>query len=194
LHNSVFNKGASNDSPINGPLGVGTSSADGVNNYFEIIFNEGGGFSDSSHPIGLDDTWGTSDDGLRPRFESAIVNAGDSTLNNQTVDITGQDRIIGDTIDVGAYEFTECNDSTEYIGGSWTNGLPTPSKNVIFKDDYNTLSPGNGSILACKCTVDPGKTLTIGDGTALHVYFDGINISGSIIVEEGGSVVNGIWQ
>lgn len=38
------------------------------------------------------------------------------------------------------------------------------------------------------------KAFTIGDKTALHVYFDGINIRGSFIVEEGGGIINVIWQ
>lgn len=60
--------------------------------------------------------------------------------------------------------------------------------------DFDTLDSGNSRILACTCTLDEEKTLTIGEGTALHVYYNGMNIEGMLVVEDGESVINGIFQ
>lgn len=195
LHNSILSDGLFGESfseldGLNGPSSISGSNNVFGNNFYLLDDY----FIDRNLAIGADDQWGTSDDGLRPAFESSIINAGDNSFNSLPTDITGQDRIIGDTIDLGAYEYTECNDTTIYISGAWSNGAPTPNTVAIFSDDYDTLDPGNGSILACTCTVEEGKTLTIGEETALHVYFNGINIEGTIIVEDGGRVVNGIYQ
>lgn len=193
LNNSVLVNGIYPGTQIDGLVEM--ESAAGSNNIFNSRYSPSPtGFINISNPHGTDRTWGTSDDGLRPISGSSLINAGNNSLNTTPNDIAGLDRIIGDSIEIGAYEFAVCGDTTEYSGGSWSNGDPTPSKTIIFTEDYNTGDAGNGSILACSCIVEPGSTLTIVEGTALHVYLNGINLSGNIIVEEGGTIINGITQ
>jgi hypothetical protein len=195
LHNSIvseINYESVNISDIDGTNGAASILGNG--NYFYNIQENFlvDLFRQQFFPAGSDDVWGTADDGLLPVSGSPIINLGVDGLNLEPFDIAGQARIMGDSIDIGAYEFTICNDTTTYVNGVWTNGIPTPSTIAIFDDDYHTLNQGNGSILACTCIVSEGNTLTIGDQTALHVYFNGINLAGNIIIEEGGSIINGI--
>lgn len=63
-------------------------------------------FLNQHNPVGEDGIWFTEDDGLQLTLNSPARNTGDnttvSTLEN---DIVGQPRIIGKTVDMGAYEF-----------------------------------------------------------------------------------------
>jgi len=61
-------------------------------------------FTNSANPIGDDGIWHTADDGLVPAG-SPIINMGNNAAPNiATTDITGQNRIQGGTVDMGAYE------------------------------------------------------------------------------------------
>ena len=148
-------------------------------------------FKNIAHPTGPDSKWGTEDDGLLPGKGSLLINAGDNTLNNEIFDIVGQDRVLGDSIDIGAYEYTFCQQSTSFSSsGGWSNGFPDGTKNVLFTDNYNTAI--GGSITACTCQIASSATLTIGHGDYLKVFDQGIEVLGHIVVEEGGLIEN--WK
>ena len=58
--------------------------------------------------------------------------------------------------------------STTWNGTTWSNGVPNISPNgtnAIIDANYNTGT--NGSITACSCTVNSGKTLTVSSATSV---------------------------
>jgi hypothetical protein len=59
-------------------------------------------FLDADNPDGVDDIWGTGDDGLIPG--SLAVDNGYNSVVDREFDIKGDIRIMGDTVDRGAYE------------------------------------------------------------------------------------------
>ncbi|NGP90105.1 T9SS type A sorting domain-containing protein [Fodinibius halophilus] len=62
-------------------------------------------FTDDTDPDGTDDTFFTSDDGLDLEASSSSIEAGDNSATNiSNTDITGEPRIIGIEVDLGAYE------------------------------------------------------------------------------------------
>ncbi|MHC4574805.1 MAG: S8 family serine peptidase [Planctomycetota bacterium] len=86
----------------------------GSSNWDPNFGTDGGGnkdddpdFESPSDPNGLDDTWGTCDDGLRIKFTSPCKDTGYNGAVPQGVDtdIKGSDRIINDYVDMGAYEY-----------------------------------------------------------------------------------------
>ncbi len=106
LNNSVF---------YNNNIQLITGNLLGTNNYTEEAPSEYGsptGYTQlSSNPFintndlaGADTIYGTQDDGLMPANSSVLIDAGDNTLNTEANEVTGQFRILGSTIDVGAYE------------------------------------------------------------------------------------------
>ncbi|MDC8000589.1 hypothetical protein POV26_06045, partial [Aequorivita todarodis] len=83
-------------------------------------------------------------------------------------------------------KFNSCNQTTEYISGSWSNGTPSASSSVVISDNYNTAV--NGNIDACSLVIEAGKTLTIGAGN--YVKVDGnIVVDGTLFVDHEGSLV-----
>ncbi|MDG1729333.1 MAG: T9SS type A sorting domain-containing protein [Algibacter sp.] len=79
-------------------------------------------FVDSSDLDGADNVFATSDDGLFPDTGTALVDAGDNSLNVELTDITGANRVVG-TIDVGAYEGgTNISQPIIYVDGNLTTG------------------------------------------------------------------------
>ncbi len=63
-------------------------------------------FNDYANGAGPDGIWGTKDDGLHLRVGSPAVNGGDNAAvpATLTTDITGQERIRFNIVDMGAYE------------------------------------------------------------------------------------------
>jgi hypothetical protein len=70
-------------------------------------------FVDVSNVDGLDEVLGTADDGLALSLCSPAVNAGNN-VNTAATDITGANRIIGGTVDMGAYESMQNASTTVY--------------------------------------------------------------------------------
>ena len=62
-------------------------------------------FEDDTDPNGDDDEWMTGDDGLRIKSISYCREAGNNDFVNEDYDIKGDDRIIYDDVDIGAYEY-----------------------------------------------------------------------------------------
>ena len=143
-------------------------------------------FLDSSNAKGTDGVYGTQDDGLFPALGSVLIGTGNNSLNNLDQDLTGNARIYGSTIDIGAYESKTCLNSSEFINNSWTNGLPNDTDTkAIISSDYST---NLGNITACDCEVNPNSTLHILENTFVQTNNNLIN-NGSIIVEPKGNFV-----
>ncbi|MCB0667449.1 MAG: hypothetical protein KDC80_16590 [Saprospiraceae bacterium] len=71
--------------------------------------------------------------------------------------------------DIGAFEYYSsiCADSTNYLNGSWSNGLPNQDKFATIMSNYTTGSASK--ISTCGCMIMPGKLLTIMNGDTLEV-------------------------
>ncbi len=83
-------------------------------------------------------------------------------------------------------KFDSCSQTTEYISGTWSNGVPNNSSAVVIKDDYNTSISGN--IEACSLVVESGKTLTVNSGNYVKVNGN-IVVNGTLFIEHEGSLV-----
>lgn len=99
-------------------------------------------FVDRTNAVGADGVWGTTDDGLRLREISPVVNKGSNAAvpADALVDLAGFTRIQGGNVDLGAYEspYTiNCSASTLYVdanrpvsgsGDSWGTAFKTLSE------------------------------------------------------------------
>mgnify|MGYP002783568790 CR=1 FL=1 len=61
-------------------------------------------FLNAANPIGADGCWFTADDGLQLQNTSPCINSG-SNSGVSTTDLWGVPRIVGGTVDIGAYEY-----------------------------------------------------------------------------------------
>lgn len=68
-----------------------------------MLYNQDPLFVNPADPDGADNILGTADDGLSLQQCSRLVNAGDNT-GVATTDLTGNPRIVGGSVDMGAYE------------------------------------------------------------------------------------------
>lgn len=93
-------------------------------------------FADATNPSGADGRLRSSDDGLNLQDTSPALNVGNNTLvpSGVTTDITGGNRILQATVDLGAYEQLELLPSTYFVNGavsasgdglSWGNAFKT---------------------------------------------------------------------
>ncbi len=71
-------------------------------------------------------------------------------------------------------------------GTAWIPATPTNTIKAVIDGPYNTGT--NGNIVACKCQVNPGKTLTIANNSYASVESD-LDNQGTILVDSGGSLV-----
>ena len=85
-------------------------------------------FVNVANPAGVDNVPGTADDGLSLRGCSPAVNTGGATTLVTTSDVTGRARVVGSTVDRGAYEFVPGSGSRFYVksgstgsGSSWAD-------------------------------------------------------------------------
>lgn len=75
--------------------------------------------------------------------------------------------------------------TTTWNGSAWSNGAPTNTVKAILNGNYSTAS---GNLVACKCQVNAGNTLTINANQYASIESDIENL-GAITVESGGSLV-----
>jgi len=71
-----------------------------------------------------------------------------------------------------------CLDTTIWDGGSWSKGFPSGGKEVIFKEDYPSLTTAN----ICSCSINEGKKVTLLKENTLGIEFDYSGL-GSLILE-----------
>ncbi|NER11878.1 T9SS type A sorting domain-containing protein [Leptobacterium flavescens] len=128
-------------------------------------------FLNSADADGEDNIPGTTDDGLFPDLSSVLIDAGDNNRINRITDITGQSRIMGNTVDVGAYErivpriltvLIEGNGSVDPPGGTFSDGeivslTATPDEGWEF-EGWSGDATGNENPLII--TMDADKEIT----------------------------------
>ncbi|WP_164490064.1 LamG-like jellyroll fold domain-containing protein [Runella sp. SP2] len=137
VKNSIFwgNKKGNTISSIEGDAATVTNSIieqttgsyTGTNNSNKDPF-----FVNAADPDGADNQFGTADDGLILSTCSPAINAGENT-NAPTTDIAGNPRIVGGTVDMGAYEYQSASPAAI-----------TPSVSITHP---TTCGGGNGSIV-----------------------------------------------
>lgn len=116
-----------------------------------------------------------------------------SPLNNKihTMNFTADHRLIigGDFNSVSGMSkhriarLKLCLDTTIWNGVSWSNGLPSGGKQIIFKSDYTNLTTAN----VCSCTVEEGKKVTVLNVNTLGVEFSYTG-SGVLVLENSASL------
>ncbi|MCL6460272.1 MAG: T9SS sorting signal type C domain-containing protein, partial [Flavobacterium micromati] len=76
-----------------------------------------------------------------------------------------------------------CTDSSTWNGTSWSNGVPSQGKSLIFNGNY----PFANSVSSCSCTIGAGSTVTINDGVTLGLSLD-YSGAGTLIMENNASL------
>jgi|GEM_PF-1138602 len=79
-----------------------------------------------------------------------------------------------------------CGVTTEWIAGSWNNGAPDITKNVVIRSAYNTAT--HGSFSACSLAIDSGITLTVGASDHVEVAYN-VNVAGTLDLQHEGSLL-----
>lgn len=164
--------------------------------------NQEPAFANVTDLDGPDNIWGTEDDGLILQHNSPGVNSGsndaygDSGGNIETdLDLAGNPRLYGTTIDMGAYEFQNAQGVIWTINNEWFNGVePDEEKNVFIQGN---LSVGNdyGDFSAQTLTVEEGGGITINTGNTVTVFGKiknsntGENQADAFIVKSGGNLI-----
>lgn len=114
---------------------------------------------------------GLNDFGLNEN--SPAVNSGDNSfftgLDENTLDLAGNHRLSGSSIDMGAYEFQEsmddCPDETIWNGGAWSNGIPDLNKKAVIDGALILDSDLN----ACELEITVNGSLDIPSGFSFVV-------------------------
>ena len=72
-------------------------------------------------------------------------------------------------MDIGSFEFPQvvCTDTTKFMSGAWSNGLPNNQKFTILESDYNSTNMGD--IFACSCIINQNVLLSVAPGDTLSV-------------------------
>ena len=78
---------------------------------------------------------------------------------------------------------------TEWTG-SWSNGLPDITKNIVFSSSYNSASDG-GSVSACQCEVKNGVALDFSPTHHLEIETS-LHNNGTIRLENAASLVQNL--
>jgi predicted outer membrane repeat protein len=115
LYNCIFNGNITGNST--------TAKGADVDIYYNTVFNcllqvnygntanlwtTNPGFTNIVLPLGRDGKWMTADDGLQLLYNSPGVNYGsNSAVTELTTDLAGNPRIVGGTVDAGAYEYQD---------------------------------------------------------------------------------------
>ena len=147
------------------------------------LFTQNPQFANTADPDGVDNIFGTADDGLMLTLCSPALNVGDNAANTNTTDLAGNPRIFGTTIDLGAYELqtaplslsivtpladSYCKNSPSIpLEGSPSGGrfALNASANVITRLDPSSLNAGSYNILynysVGNCFREVSKIVTI---------------------------------
>lgn len=130
------------------------------------------GFTDLRYPAGKDGKWLTADDGLQLLYNSPGINFGNnSAVTGLSTDLAGNPRIVGGTVDAGAYEYQNQpfadagNDTTVCAAASFQIGL---GGDPAFSYQWTSLPAGfsaNTAIATIRPTGPATYYLTATNGT-----------------------------
>ncbi|MCB0687857.1 MAG: hypothetical protein KDC53_15080 [Saprospiraceae bacterium] len=132
---------------------------------------------------------------FKPLMSSPLINHGDPVPATLLPDYQltseyvkhqqGQTRTISGFPDIGAFEFmnSSCIDTTQFINGLWSNGIPDLTKHTIISGDYD--SGIHGSLNTCNCVINPGVKLTIQAGDLLMVEHQ-LEVNGDLDIHNQG--------
>lgn len=124
---------------------------------------------------------------------SGILNPGNISYSGTSYTVSG--------LVPGTYNFTVTTNScystgsanvlvlplatTTWNGSSWSNGLPSSDKNIVFNGDYASSS----DIYACSCTVNPGTNVIVNSGNTLNMSNAITVVGGTITLENNASLM-----
>lgn len=124
-------------------------------------------FVNAANPIGADGIWATPDDGLQLQHCSPAANTGNNAYHTVSMarDIAGNPRIIGSTIDIGAYE--------TFTIGIITGADSICAGNIVTYTDTSlggTWSSGNTAIITVNASSGVATALTAGTTTISYQH------------------------
>ena len=143
VYNNIFSTNrATTGTDVNN---VSTGTYTQSNNLFNPV---SAAFVNSSNPIGADNIWGTTDDGLKLSTISPALDAGNNTFIPQGIatDAAAAVRIQQGTVDMGAYEGTTlvCPGGTRlYVDSSITSSGTGTSWAQAYKTVWEALTIAN---------------------------------------------------
>ncbi len=176
INNSIFWGNYSESAVANIDVNAGANRSSVKNCIFETqVFGAGAGvllnsvstnplFVNAANPLGPDNTWGTTDDGLILSAASPSINNGRNEFipASLTRDIMGNARVIGCRVDIGAYEYTNGTFNTNglYNGiGQSCTSFPVNANSTTYADSISChamttvvpsgSNPLNGSVQVC---------------------------------------------
>jgi uncharacterized delta-60 repeat protein len=76
-----------------------------------------------------------------------------------------------------------CTNSSVWDGNSWSNGMPSAEKTLLFQGNYSSFTTVN----SCSCFISAGNTVTVPDGNTLGLVFD-YSGSGRLILENNAAL------
>jgi uncharacterized delta-60 repeat protein len=76
-----------------------------------------------------------------------------------------------------------CTNSSIWDGITWSNGMPSSEKTLVFNGNYPLLTTVN----ACSCSISTGNTVTIPNGNTLGLLFD-YSGSGTLVLENNATL------
>ena len=122
-------------------------------------------FINSANPAGADGLFMTADDGLQLACSSAAINAGSNAFvsANDTTDIVGAYRIIGNTVDMGAYENTSIGSNQSVTACDtyfWPEANMSYTLSGIYRDTVSNVSNCD-SVITLYLTIKKSSADTI---------------------------------
>ena len=139
--------------------------------------------------IGADGVWNTPDDDLgdlRLKAGSALINAGLSSEVTTTLDLSGNDRIVDSSVDIGAYEgFVTTTPKTLYVdlnatgannGSSWANAFTRLQSAITAAADGDVIKIADGTYKPTT-TTDRSISFVLRGGVSIYGGYAGFGAS-----------------
>lgn len=140
-------------------------------------------FVNSNDYDGVDNIFGTMDDGYNLIPTSSLIDIGDSSLYLTSIsnDIKNQDRIFGNNIDIGCYEYVACTSFSDTINQSVCGSYLFNNQNITSSGIYYDVLMSN---TGCDSTIVLNLTIlntdtTINDSTCSSYFFNNQNLISS---------------
>jgi hypothetical protein len=175
----------------------GTSSKANVGSGFVNLSGQAAKdvFKDSADLDGADNVWMTTDDGLMAKLCNTAIDAGSNSNipSGVSTDITGESRIAGAKVDMGAYESVYNNDfslpttagtyysNKTFTNGSWVYYCDCSTQSVLLALD----TTGSGAVVP-----NTGVGLKIGN----YPTISWLDTAGLVTNPKGGAMIDRRWN